>query len=457
MSSQRRRRLLVISFHFPPDGSVGGLRWAGMSKYLARAGWEVHVITAAPAQREPRLSGVHIHVVPRAKTLNDRYASWAQRHRSRSTESTVANSEAAAHNPSVGEHLGRLRRTLAAALVLPDNARGWLWRAAVAARDLLNEHEFNAVVTSGPPHSSHLVGRLVCIGRSEQHWVDMRDPWAVMDALGTTRAPFDSPLMGWLLPRLERFVFAGKPRVVCNTAEFAEVIQACYPGLGVAYVPNGVDLERLPTSGFQKFNQLTVAYAGTLYANRDLSGVVTAMGEVVSKYPQAAGSLRLRIAGSMEGPHAARFWAAVDAAMLRDIVEWRGLVSPAEALELLGRSHLALVLAQNQPKQVPAKLYECVAMGLPTLVIAESTSSSAREAHRIGAATSEPGDIAGIVRILERVLLDQPIASPTRGAISYEDIAERWDALLRGVSDRETERPERAAVSTASGHGRDLR
>jgi len=428
-----------------------------LSKYLARAGWEVHVITAAPAQGEPQLSGVHIHVVPRAKTLNDRYASWAQRHRSRSTDPTVANSEAAARTRPVGGPSGRLRQSLAASLVLPDNARGWLWRAAAEARDLLNEHEFNAVVTSGPPHSSHLVGRLVCIGRSEQHWVDMRDPWAVMDALGTTRTPFDSPLMSWLLPRLERFVFAGKPRVVCNTAEFAEVIHACYPELSVAYVSNGVDPERLPTSGFQKFNQLTVAYAGTLYANRDLSGVVTAMGEVVSRYPQAAGSLKLRIAGTMEGPHAARFWEAVDGAMVRDMVEWRGLVSPAEALELLGRSHLALVLAQNQPKQIPAKLYECVAMGLPTLVIAESTSSAAREARRIGAATSEPGDIAGIARVLERLLLDQPIASPTLAAISYADIAERWDALLRGASDRETERTVRETASAASGIGRELR
>src|SRR5256885_1103621 len=41
------RRLLVISYYFPPDGSVGGLRWAGITKYLAREGWQVAVLTAA--------------------------------------------------------------------------------------------------------------------------------------------------------------------------------------------------------------------------------------------------------------------------------------------------------------------------------------------------------------------------------------------------------------------------
>src|SRR2546427_696001 len=34
------RRVLVITYHFPPDGSVGGLRWAGITKYLARLGWK---------------------------------------------------------------------------------------------------------------------------------------------------------------------------------------------------------------------------------------------------------------------------------------------------------------------------------------------------------------------------------------------------------------------------------
>ena len=43
------RRLLVITYHFGPDGPVGGLRWFGITKYLARLGWKVSVITAAPS------------------------------------------------------------------------------------------------------------------------------------------------------------------------------------------------------------------------------------------------------------------------------------------------------------------------------------------------------------------------------------------------------------------------
>src|SRR5206468_11730330 len=76
----RVRRLLVISYHFPPDGAVGGLRWAGLSKYLARVGWEVHIVTAAegPAAVTP---GVHRHHCRPRRTLNDRYKAFSARRR----------------------------------------------------------------------------------------------------------------------------------------------------------------------------------------------------------------------------------------------------------------------------------------------------------------------------------------------------------------------------------------
>src|SRR5947209_3273032 len=72
-SQPRKHRLLVITFHFPPDGSVGGKRWAGFSKYLARLGWEVHVVTASSGEDPQIADGVHRHFCARRKTLEDWY------------------------------------------------------------------------------------------------------------------------------------------------------------------------------------------------------------------------------------------------------------------------------------------------------------------------------------------------------------------------------------------------
>src|SRR5436309_13042754 len=80
-SNSVARRLLIISYHFPPDGAIGGQRWAGLSKYLARLGWEVHVITASAGALQDGTPSVHRHVRNRRRTLNDVYKAVAARFR----------------------------------------------------------------------------------------------------------------------------------------------------------------------------------------------------------------------------------------------------------------------------------------------------------------------------------------------------------------------------------------
>jgi hypothetical protein len=110
------------------------------------------------------------------------------------------------------------------------------------------------------------------------------------------------------------------------------------------------------------------------------------------------------------------------------------MIPRAEALALLRRSHLALVLAQGQPTQVPAKLYECVGLGVPTLVITESTSAAAREARRIGAFVLDDGDGAGMRTLLDD-LLDGRVPPTIRPSvpISYEALAQQVDRVIRNA------------------------
>ena len=432
------RRLLVITYHLPPDGSVGGLRWAGLSKYLARRGWEVDVITASPQDAINPVPGVSLHHRSAWLTLNDVYNSWVKRLRA-PTGDAATPSAAAASAPSSPDSARPakaarwLRNNLSMALAFPDYGRGWIIPATIAARGLLRARTYHAIITSGPPHAAHLVGTLASVGRSVPHWVDMRDSWAAMVEQAWAQMLVSSGGMRFLIRRVERFVLRRAHRAVTNTTEFADVLRRSYPGLSVSYVPNGIDPDRLPPPVAQKFEGLSIMYAGSLYFGRDLSSVLLAMREFLEQHPDALGALKLRIAGNMDAEHEARFWRDVATNGLGDLVEVLGQVSGVDALHLINRSHLTLVLAQNQPMQVPAKLYECVAMGIPTLVVAESSSAAAREARRIGAITCEPADIAGIRTTIERLWWDRtPVLTPS-AAIGYHDIAAYIDELLRGA------------------------
>ncbi len=133
----------------------------------------------------------------------------------------------------------------------------------------------------------------------------------------------------------------------------------------------------------------------------------------------------------MDPEHHAKFWSEVDASDLHDAVDVRASVPAVEALDIINRSHLTVVLAQDQPTQIPAKLYECVAMRVPTLVIGESNSAAYREAKRIGALACEADDIDGIRQIIERVWQHPSDTNPPAVPIGYDDIAGQMDAVLR--------------------------
>jgi glycosyltransferase involved in cell wall biosynthesis len=442
------RRLLVISYHFPPDGAIGGQRWAGLSKYLARLGWEVHVITASPAGPEEEARGVHRHVRRRRRTLNDAYLAAVGHFRRQPNPARPA-APADPHPLRTFTPLkpiAAVRRILGSAMGLPDIGRGWVGRATIAARALMRELHFDVVVTSGPPHSVHFAGLFATRGEDSEFWIDMRDPWSQAHEMN---APADRFIRAErsVLRRLERLVFPWAATVIVNTQEFASTLRHAEPGLNVVCFPNGIDLEEAPPRDVNAVDQGSIAYVGTLYAGRNLSSVCLAMRRVLSDRPEAAATLKLNIAGPIEAPH--RRQLEEDIAGLDSVVKVHGVLPRPKALELLNRTHLALVLAQDQPMQVPAKLYESVGLGIPTLVIAEPTSAAASEARRIGAMTLDGSDVQGIQSTLEDALAGRiPLTIGPRTPVSYKDLGARMDRLLRDAV--ETGHP----ASIAGSHAR---
>ena len=427
------RRLLVITYHFPPDGAIGGQRWAGLSKYLARLGWEVHVITAAAGGPQQPSPGVHQHFCCRRRTLNDVYKTVAGRLKQRSNGNGHRQRESQGRPRSLSpmRPIAALRRIVGSSMYLPDNGRGWVTAAASAARALLRERSFDFVITSGPPHSAHFAGLAATLGRSEQFWIDMRDPWSLIHEV----RPGDDwfvPTERFVLQRLERLALAHAARIIVNTPQFASALGDAKPDLKVMCLPNGVDLEYPTPRDVSSVERGSIAYVGTLYYGRNLSSVCAAMRLLLNDRPEAAATLRLNVAGPMDSPHRRRFEDEIAAGELTSVVNIHGVLPRAQALELLSRASLALVLAQDQPMQIPAKLYESVALGIPTLVIAEEMSAAACEARRIGAMTLDGADVEGLRALFEDLLAGRlPTKIEAKAPIDYAHLAQQWDGILR--------------------------
>lgn len=424
------RRLLVVSYHFRSDDTVGGLRWAGVTKYLARLGWHVAVLTASPPFPSDDADGVHVERCARFWTFDDCYRQLVKANQRVHRLPTAPSNPAKSARPSLWR---QLRRELAALLALPDDSRGWTLRAAVHARSLLRRFRPEVVVSSGPPHGAHLVAGLALLGSRARWFIDLRDPWAgPIPPWCESYLLYATRIGRIVIPGLERLAFRAADGVIVNTPQLAQTLAAKYPDVAVACVPNGVDLERLPLPTRDPFSGLAIACVGTLYGHRDLGPVLQALRLFLRRHPEAVqGEVKLRVAGRVESPHARALENQVASLGLSEHVEVLGHLPRTQALDLMSRSHLSVVLAQDQALSIPAKLYEPVALGIPTLVVAEEGSAAAVEGQRLGVSVREPKDAAGIARLLERLWGREtrtPFLCPV--PVAYEAIAPLVDQLL---------------------------
>lgn len=425
------RRLLVISYHFGSGGAIGGLRWLGFTKYLRRLGWTAAVLTAAEHEGDARDTGATVERCPRFWTSLDVLRSARRLMIGRAPRSAAPSAgTAASHHTSPLHQLGR---ELAAWLAFPDEGRGWIVRAALRARAMIRRFRPDVVVSSGPPHSAHVVAGLALAGRSARWVIDLRDPWAgPFPAIWQSHRLLGSRTYGTLSRRLEAAAVGAADAVLTTTPQLAAVLRAQYPGARVVCVPNGVDHTSLPAPPSDPYPGLAIAYAGTLYAGRDIGAVAGGLRRFLERHPEAArAGSKLRVAGNAESQHAKAFVEAVTAAGMGQAVEMMGTLPREEALRLLARSRVALVLAQQQELQIPAKLYETLAMGVPTLVVAPEGSATAVEGRRLGAFVHDSDDVEGVAALFERLWRDglEPRPGPT--GITYEALAPRMDALLR--------------------------
>src|ERR1043166_1829239 len=275
-SAETERRLLVVSYHFPPDNAIGGLRWSGLTKYLSGHGWRSWVVTGAP-QPASVPDGVVVASRPRWPTLNDGYRLLLNRLRRHRRQTTAAAESRPAVEPANRSWLGDVRSEAGVALSLPDEARGWVLRAAWTTWRFIGRVRPSVVVSSGPPHSAHIAVWIATRLTDTPWYVDLRDPWTGGSSNDwKDSAVYGSRLHRWCSLFFERLVLRSATRVICNTREFATALGIRYPAARIEWVPNAVDHKLLPSLIAEPFPGLSIVHTGSVYGGRDFGPVLAA-------------------------------------------------------------------------------------------------------------------------------------------------------------------------------------
>jgi glycosyltransferase involved in cell wall biosynthesis len=425
------RAVLLISYHFPPSPAVGGVRIANFARYLSEFGWDPVVLTIADEDLRERddarlenLSHVTIVKARSWPTLSEAYLA-AKRRWTRDERATVAASPVSPPREPQPAHALRplaaagappesfiagCRRYFLSLLTVPDGHRGWIVPAAARAIREVRRRQVACIVTSCPPYSAHLVGLIVRVVTGVRWIADFRDPWMS----GGAKSLYITSSLSLRIDRwLERQVVERANVVLANTPKLGASFRKAYPHLGggkFVTLTNSIDLARFVALWeLPKESVFTIAYAGSLYFNRSPEPVFIAVRRLLDEGVLTAAGVRIRLVGQCDrvGQVSTRDLARRHG--VEDVVEIGAPMPYDDALRLIRRSHVALLLAPTQPNQIPAKAYDYIGVGTEILAIAGPGATADLVTQSGTGSVYEEHDIEGIEGFLRR-MASRPLA-----------------------------------------------
>ncbi|WP_232066308.1 glycosyltransferase family 4 protein [Hymenobacter sp. BT18] len=398
----RSLRLLVITYYWPPSGGAGVQRSLKFVKHLPQFGVEPTVITVDPAQAAyPVLDDSLAADIPagvrviRTGTFEpfDSYKKLTGR-------------KQVPYGGFVGESktslTQRLFKFVRGNVFIPDARRGWNRYVLQAVEQLLAAGEqFDAVLTSSPPHSTQLIG-LELKRRYGLRWLaDMRDPWTDIYYYKELN---HLPPARWLDARYERQVLEEADAVLVTSPNTKRLFLSKSPGLRAEkfrVLPNGYDEDDFQLPSSPPSDALLITHTGTISETYHIEQLLAACAACSRQHPQVP--LRLRFVGKVSPG----LQQQVAEAGLQEQTEFVPFVPHDESVGYLLRSTVLLMAipdVANNLAILPGKVFEYLAAKKPILCVGPLGSDADTLLTECGAGRALPyDDYAGMLARLEEL------------------------------------------------------
>lgn len=413
-----QKTILLISQVFPPDPAVGALRVGNVARAFSRAGHRVIVLTAAStgekAGRREWLPGIDVHTVAqgpryreRLTRLMRRFQLDAGRERRDDASTSFRSARREAEKPPRG-----LRGLVLSLVWVPDDELRFVWPAYRSARRLLRER-VDLVYTSAPAHSATLVGLLLKRLHGIRWCAEFRDPWCYPQSRPLT------PSLDRLNRFLERQCLRAVDILVTVTEAAAEMYRERLASGShkVIVVRNGIPgmTGRIPSPPGAPFR---IVYSGNIYGQRDPRAFLEAVADIVRQPDAPALLVDLFVSGAQSDAAADPLVRELGVGHVVNVHDW---VPHAEIQRVIRHADLLLVLAQRQPLQVPNKVYEYLATGVPILAVGDENGETAHMLRAAGRHYLVPDDRPALIAAAIR----QAIAA--RGAPTmHPPVLDEW-------------------------------
>lgn len=370
------KRVLIITYYWPPSGGSGVQRWLKMSKYLPENGWQPVIYTADNAEYPVEDASLEKDVSLEAEVLRQPivepytfYKKFLGIKKGEKVKAGFINE--GAKKTGWKENLSVWLR---GNLFIPDARCWWIKPSTKYLTKYLKDHPVDAIISTGPPHSMHLIARALH-KKFNIPWVaDFRDPWTDIDFYK------DLKLTGFADKkhhRMEHSVLTEATKVVTVSWDCAKGLES-HGAKDVAVITNGYDEfdsgetnQNLSQNDYQHQSVFTMSHIGIIGANRNPEMFWKAVSEVADT------NMRIRLIGQIDN-------SVVDTIKHLEIEKYVEIIPYLphdKAIIEQQKSNVLLLFVNNTPNAkgiLTGKLFEYMASGRPILCVGPEDGDSAR-------------------------------------------------------------------------------
>ncbi len=358
------QKVLIITYYWPPAGGPGVQRWLKFTKYLGEFDIEPIVFVPEnpnyPIQDESLLDDITDGIKIIKQPIVEPYglASFFSSKKTKRISSGIIQDD---EKQSLIEHLLLWIR---GNLFIPDARKFWVKPSIKKLTEVIKKEHVQTIVTTGPPHSVHLIGK----GLKEKlgiRWVaDFRDPWTSIGyhkKLKLTKASQRKH------KQLEKLVLNTVDELVVTSQTTKEEFEN-FTLKPITVITNGYDGQPLKQELDKKF---TISHIGSLLTNRNPESLWQAISELIEENKDFASKIEIQLIGVVGDG----ILESIKAFDIADVVKTVGYISHEEVVKMQANSQLLLLLEINSEETrgiIPGKLFEYLNAQRPIIAIGPS-------------------------------------------------------------------------------------
>ncbi len=353
------KKILIITYYWPPAGGPGVQRWLKFAKYLPEFGWKPIIYTPENPSY-PLLDESLIKDIPKdleiVKTKIWEPYQLAEK-LNKSNKKFKAGQFDVGNNQSWKSKLSIWVR---GNFFIPDARVFWVKPSTHFLEKYLKINQIDTIVTSGPPHSMHLIGLNLKKKFPDLKWIaDFRDPWTEISYYKHLKLTKKSDKKH---RQLETEVF--KNADITLATSYTDAENFCKNGANAFCITNGFDETDSPQTHKKSTHQtkFTLSYIGVLEQLRNPENLWEALDYLVKANPDFAENFCLKFVGRIDD----KIIDKIEKSGLKNHIFNLGYVSHDKAVEEMANSSLLLIT--NFPNDsskgiIPGKIFEYLATG----------------------------------------------------------------------------------------------